>query len=140
MEFFTTTVIGTILVGLFTNRTDHWLCKAGDHILNNLRSESGDPAVNHDIQRAVRRAYLRSTLSATEYLLKSEHHTNEVKGQLRANLKGVKRYLSEQIKATDTKDAVLPQDPLSPKYRWIRTPNGSGLTEADRRQMIADLQ
>lgn len=60
-------VIGAAVSGIVGNRSDAVLCQVMRDITERLRR--GEPAVNHDIQRAVRKAYLQATLAVCEACL-----------------------------------------------------------------------
>jgi tetratricopeptide (TPR) repeat protein len=52
-------LLGVAVGGIIGNRTDHIFCRVMREVVNRLR-QGGSP-VNHDLQRAVRGAYLRAT-------------------------------------------------------------------------------
>jgi hypothetical protein len=51
--------LGAAIGGIIGNRADHIFCRVMREVVNRLRQ--GGPPVNHDLQRAVRGAYLRAT-------------------------------------------------------------------------------
>jgi tetratricopeptide (TPR) repeat protein len=51
--------LGAAISGIIGNRADHIFCRVMREVVNRLRQ--GGPPVNHDLQRAVREAYLRAT-------------------------------------------------------------------------------
>jgi tetratricopeptide (TPR) repeat protein len=51
--------LGAAVGGIIGNRADHIFCRVMREVVNRLRQ--GEPPVNHDLQRAVREAYLRAT-------------------------------------------------------------------------------
>jgi tetratricopeptide (TPR) repeat protein len=52
--------LGAAVSGIIGTRADHIFCRVMREVVNRLRQ--GGPPVNHDLQRAVREAYLRATL------------------------------------------------------------------------------
>ncbi len=52
--------LGAAIGGIIGNRADHIFCSVMREVVNRLRQ--GGPPVNHDLQRAVREAYLQATL------------------------------------------------------------------------------
>jgi len=52
--------LGAAVGGIVGNRADDIFCRVMQEVVNRLRQ--GGPPVNHDLQRAVREAYLRATL------------------------------------------------------------------------------
>ncbi len=53
-------VLGNMLAGVIGNRTDALFCQCWQTIYERLRQ--GGPPVNHDLQRAIRKAILQATL------------------------------------------------------------------------------
>ncbi len=62
-------VLGNIILGILGNRTDHAACRFYSKVVERLRGT--DPPVNHDLQRAVRKAILQATLVAIMERLKA---------------------------------------------------------------------
>jgi tetratricopeptide (TPR) repeat protein len=56
-----------IVGGIIGNRADHLFCGAWRAVVDRMRR--GGPLVNHDLQRAVRKAYLQATLAVCEVSL-----------------------------------------------------------------------
>jgi tetratricopeptide (TPR) repeat protein len=52
--------LGAAIGGIIGNRSDEIFCRVMQEVVNRLRQ--GEPPVNHDLQRAVREAYLQATL------------------------------------------------------------------------------
>jgi len=64
MEPISTFLLGTVIGGILQNRSDAAFCEAVRLIRQRLR-QAGEP-VNHDLQRAVRKAYLQATCALIE--------------------------------------------------------------------------
>jgi hypothetical protein len=60
--------LGAAIGGIIGNRSDDVFCQVVGTVTERLRR--GEPPVNHDLQRAVRKAYLQGTLAVCEALLK----------------------------------------------------------------------
>ncbi len=61
-------LLSAAIGGIIGNRTDEIFCRVMQEVVNRLR-QGGSP-VNHDLQRAVREAYLRATLVVCYALLR----------------------------------------------------------------------
>ncbi|MFA0755837.1 MAG: hypothetical protein YPKNTGVA_001346, partial [Candidatus Fervidibacter sp.] len=60
VDLFVGLVLGNMVAGVIGNRTDALFCQCWQTIYERLRQ--GDPPVNHDLQRAIRKAILQATL------------------------------------------------------------------------------
>jgi tetratricopeptide (TPR) repeat protein len=81
----TTTLIGTLVSGLIGKGADAVFSKSSKHILDKIKNQTQEPA-NHDLQKAIRRAYLKATLLATQQL-KSDEDALQIKTYLKEELR-----------------------------------------------------
>ncbi|GBC91615.1 hypothetical protein HRbin15_00069 [bacterium HR15] len=68
MEPISTFIIGTVIGGIVSNRADAMFCQVLQAVRERLK-QGGKP-VNHDLQKAVRKAYLQATLALIDARLR----------------------------------------------------------------------
>ena len=119
----TSQLISSVIGGWLGNRSDHYLCKAGQVVYEHLKNQS-EP-VNHDIQRAVREAYLRATLMACERLLYQKYNWIDRRFHLPTyDLKEIISYLKKQRRQLDRANFSKQINPANADYLLLLEPSG----------------
>ncbi|GAB3221591.1 tetratricopeptide repeat protein [Spirosoma arcticum] len=117
------TLVASVIGGWLGNRGDHYLCKTYDIVQNQLRNPS-EPT-NHDIQRAVRGAYLKATLVICQRLIARE--SNVVQRLLifpTVDIARVVRYLKKQLDQLPNVKFDLPANAATAQYELLLQPRG----------------
>lgn len=132
----TSQVIGSVIGGIIGNRADAGLCMSLDYIKENLKN---NPAlVNHDIQRAIRKAYLKATLQTCQSYAKRYDFFDKIFHFEAYDLKNIVRYLNKELKNLPKATYNLPTNPADGNYSVLIE---KGLTSAERvPEMIVSLK
>ncbi|KJD32204.1 hypothetical protein PK35_11405 [Tamlana nanhaiensis] len=109
-------VVGTIVSSFIGSRSDELLCKGTKHLFNKIKNNVDEPA-NHDIQKAVRKAYLCATHVATD----------EVKND--TDLKEIKSYLKKELSKLKKPNIRFPKTELDSKFEQLLNPKGNSVDE-----------
>ena len=144
-SFATSQIVGSVIGGWLGNRSDHYLCKAYNIVFERLKNES-EP-VNHDIQRAVREAYLKATLVTCQRLLKRKYTVIDQLLHFDTwDLKDLVGYLKKQLRQLQKATFVHTADPIATDYTLLlQSRNVSAqerigdLKRELRRQVVAEL-
>ncbi len=83
--------------GVLSNRTDGLFCQYGNKLIKKISNNLKTPQ-NHDILKAVRKSYLKSTLLACRFVAKKYKVWDNFSSKAPANLREVSQYLSEQLR------------------------------------------
>ena len=125
----TSQIISSIIGGWLGNRSDVLLCKTGEVIYERLKNQI-EPPVNHDIQRAVREAYLKATLMACKTLLYKKYNWIDRRFHLPTyDLKEIISYLKKQLKELKTAQFIAQANPADEVYRFLLQPKGQPAQE-----------
>ena len=142
----TSQVVSSVIGGWLGNRSDHYLCKAYQIVFDRLKNQS-EP-VNHDIQRAVREAYLNATLVTCQRLLKRKYTVVDRIFHFDVwDLKYVVGYLRKQLRQLPKANFVPPENPAAHDPTLLLQPHNvpaqeriAELKQQLRQQVVRELE
>ncbi|WP_116108837.1 tetratricopeptide repeat protein [Lewinella sp. IMCC34191] len=129
-QFQMATLVGTVIGGIIGSRADSLLCKGTSSLYSRIKRQAGEP-VNHDIQRATRRAYLKATLLAADHVRKAYIKESKFGSRTAADLGKLTNYLKEQLRLLDQPTIQFPEDTWPNQYQYLLE---SKNVSADQRQ------
>ncbi|WP_422107492.1 tetratricopeptide repeat protein [Winogradskyella sp.] len=112
----TSTVVGTIVSSFIGSRADDLICNSTKHLFNKIRSNLKEPA-NHDIQKAVRRAYLNATLIASENVKKDK------------DLNDIRTYIKSELAMLNKPYIKFPKSELDENFEQLLNSKNISITE-----------
>jgi hypothetical protein len=137
-------LLGVAVGGIIGNRTDHIFCRVMREVVNRLR-KGGSP-VNHDLQRAVRGAYLRATRAVCHALYEERGVPPQM---LRRDLRTVLcppdeirwldkvcRWINEELRQLPKATYQPPSTDADPQIELLLQPKGT--TAEQRAKELAD--
>jgi len=138
----TAVLLEAVIGGCIGNRADQLLTFSARFLRQRLLDTMGEPQ-NHDIQRAVRKAYLNATLVACDALRQAKYpswHDFLTQNKQRSNLAGVVAYLRQEIRAARANQwmpsSELDPYPLEELLKELRGKGLLGLTRSREVDLI----
>ena len=127
-----------LIGGILGNRVDDFFCKGMAVVRERLIATSGEPS-NHDLQRAIRRAYLNATLVAVDHLREEKYGSwKSIGTPAKKDLKRVATYLTTQLRELD-KIKEIPKDALAGNTDFLLQPEGK-TAQARLPAIIAEMK
>jgi tetratricopeptide (TPR) repeat protein/uncharacterized protein (UPF0335 family) len=134
----TSELIGSLIGGIIGNRGDAFLCNSTNKLYDRIRNKAGEP-LNHDVQKAVRRAYLKATLMAVEYARSGYTWQQSLSTNSPSHLRNIAAYLTGELALLDKGKVRFPDTDFNQAYRALLFPTGTA--SADRvPEMIGHLK
>ena len=118
-QFQATQLISSLIGGTIGNRADAIFCKSANRVYDRIKNKLTTPA-NHEILKAVRRAYLRSTIMACESVSSRKYNKIDTAlSKAARNLKEVSSYLKNQLKELEKPNFTFPKNQFNDNPRLI---------------------
>lgn len=101
-------LIGGIIGGIVGNRADEILCNSTNKIYQKFKNTIGEPT-NHDIQKSVRKSYLKATLVAVRKINKNYKRLDGITNNNNPeDIKNIHKYLKSELLLLDKDDVRFP--------------------------------
>lgn len=123
-QFQTSAVMSALIGGIIGNRSDSLLINSTQKIYQMIKNSDGEPT-NHDIQRAVRASYLKSTLVAANYV-KSKYTVldNLTKNRNPNDIVEIISYIKKELKLLDKQNVRFTNVSIEEHYLELLFPSG----------------
>ncbi|WP_341216566.1 hypothetical protein [uncultured Wocania sp.] len=123
-QFQTSAIVSTLIGGIIGNRSDALLCKSTKKVYQKIRNTIGEP-FNHDIQKSVRKSYLKSTLIVVNHIKKNYQWYDSIANDKNpADIRHISNYLKKEINLLDRNNIRFPNLDVDEEYQKLLFPIG----------------
>ena len=110
-ELQTTALVTAIVSGFIGNQADKIICNSSKNFHERIKNNHNEPS-NHDIQKAVRRAFLNATLTATKNV------------DAYYGLEEITKYIKKELLILKKENTRFPENEMDDKFEQLLNPKG----------------